>query len=85
MDDARRISPLVVDDTTAVEARPSTGLSLLLTLPPNKSSPPVLYTNYTDEAYPVYAWSQGSFSFLPNGNTFMGYGAYGVMIEYGPP
>ena len=63
---------------------PSTGLSLLLTLPPNPSTPPVLLANLTDPQLHVNTWSQGSHQHLDNGNSFMGYGAEPVLIEYGP-
>jgi hypothetical protein len=75
------------DFTTAAERKPSTGLSLLLPLPlSNSTSRPAvaLSTNLTDETNVVSSWSQGDFQFLPNGNSFIGYGADGVMIEYGP-
>lgn len=65
--------------------KPTTGLTLKLTLPPDPSSPPVLVTNVTDPALGVAAWSQGSFIPLSNGNLFMGYGSEPVMVEYGPP
>ncbi|KAK5312876.1 hypothetical protein LTR93_011147 [Exophiala xenobiotica] len=72
------------DLTGQPNAKPSTGLTLLVTLPPNPSSPPVLYTNYSDPESPIDAWSQGSFSYLPNGNRFLGYGSNAVIAEYGP-
>ncbi|KIW91154.1 uncharacterized protein Z519_08049 [Cladophialophora bantiana CBS 173.52] len=67
------------------DMKPTTGVTLQLTLPPDPSSPPVLITNLTDPALRVDAWSQGSFLHLPNGNMFMGYGSDPVMVEYGPP
>ncbi|KAI1620310.1 ASST-domain-containing protein [Exophiala viscosa] len=72
------------DLTGQANAKPSTGLSLLLTLPPNATSPPVLVTNFTNPHSPVDAWSQGSFQYLPNNNKFIGYGSNAVIAEYGP-
>ena len=59
-------------------------MSLLLSLPPNSSHPPTLITNLSNPQYPVDAWSQGSFAYLPNGNFFLGYGSNAVVAEYGP-
>ncbi|KIW44417.1 uncharacterized protein PV06_02888 [Exophiala oligosperma] len=63
---------------------PSTGLTLQVTIPPNKASPPKLITNFTNPQNPVAAYSQGSFSYLPNGNGFLAYGSNAVLAEYGP-
>ncbi|KAL8784408.1 MAG: hypothetical protein Q9195_009053 [Heterodermia aff. obscurata] len=64
----------------------TTGLELLLPLPPsNTSSTTVRALRYlSDPSNPIYAASQGSFSILPNGNIFMGYGEIAVLKEYGP-
>ncbi|KAJ9502842.1 hypothetical protein H2202_001964 [Exophiala xenobiotica] len=70
--------------TAPSDIKPSTGLTFLITLPPDPSSPPVLYTNYTNPQNPVGSWSQGSFQYLPNGSALMGYGAYAVIEEFGP-
>ncbi|OQU96530.1 hypothetical protein CLAIMM_02601 [Cladophialophora immunda] len=62
----------------------TTGLMLQLSLPPDKSSPPKLVTNLTDPLAQIAAYSQGSYTPLPNGNSLMGYGANAVLVEYGP-
>ncbi|KAK4691067.1 hypothetical protein P7C71_g5856, partial [Lecanoromycetidae sp. Uapishka_2] len=63
---------------------PSNGLELQLTLPPNKASPPVVLEQLLDTSDLLYADSQGSAQFLPNGNIFLDYGAIAVMREFGP-
>jgi hypothetical protein len=70
--------------TAPSDIKPSTGLTFLIRLPPDPSSPPVLYTKYTNPHNPVGSWSQGSFQYLPNGSALMGYGAYAVIEEFGP-
>ena len=62
----------------------TTGVTMLLSLPPNKSTPPLLRTNLTNPENLIESWSQGSFLHLPNGNYFMGYGDAPIMTEYGP-
>lgn len=63
---------------------PSNGLALQLTIPPNKSIPPVVVDYLIDPKDPIYADSQGSTSFLPNGDVFMGYGQISVLKEFRP-
>lgn len=62
----------------------SNGLALRLTIPPNKSSPPVLIEYLSDPNDPIYSDSQGSTTYLPNGNVFLDYGEIAVMKEYRP-
>ncbi len=63
---------------------PSNLLELKLTLPPNKSTPPVALEYASPASDPIYADSQGSHLFLSNGNSFGGYGQIPLMREFGP-
>ncbi|KAL8936650.1 MAG: hypothetical protein Q9216_004819 [Gyalolechia sp. 2 TL-2023] len=63
--------------------RPSNGLELQLSLPPNKSQSPELLRIASDPAQPIYADSQGSTQLLENGGIVMTYGQIPVMKEYG--
>lgn len=63
----------------------TTGLELLLSLPPSNTSTTTRALKYlSDPSDPIYADSQGSLTFLSNGNIFMGYGEIAVVKEYGP-
>lgn len=62
----------------------SNGLELKLSLPPSKSTPPLPLEHLSDPTEPLYAGSQGSLTFLCNGNIFLGYGEIAVMKEFGP-
>lgn len=63
----------------------TTGLELLLSLPPSNASSTTRALKYlSDPSDPIYADSQGSLTFLSNGNIFMDYGEIAVMKEYGP-
>ncbi|KAL9004623.1 MAG: hypothetical protein Q9188_002565 [Gyalolechia gomerana] len=64
-------------------SRPSSGLELQLSLPPNKLQPPRLLRFASDPEEPIYADSQGSTQLLENGGIFMDYGQIPVMKEYG--
>ena len=69
-------------DFYAVSA--SVALSLLLDLPPNKKTPPVLLKNLSDPVSPISNRAGGSNMILPNGNHFVGYGKHPIMKEFGP-
>jgi hypothetical protein len=71
-------------DPLASRKKVTTGVSMLLHLPPDHSTPPTLVTNLTDPKNLQEIWSQGSFLHLDNGNYFMGYGDTPVMTEYAP-
>nr|POE90095.1 hypothetical protein CFP56_20562 [Quercus suber] len=70
------------DDLTTLN--PSTGLSLLLDLPPSKSTSPTLVLRLADDADPVYSYAEGSHQQLDNGNQFLSYGIRPVLKEFGP-
>ena len=63
---------------------PSNSLVFRLTLPPNKSSPPVLIDYLADPNHAIYSDSQGSNSLLPNGDWLVGYGQIPIIEEFGP-
>ena len=63
---------------------PSIGLALQLTIPPNKSTPPVVTDYLSDSTDAIYSGTQGSTSLLANGNFFVDYGEISVLKEYGP-
>ena len=63
---------------------PSNGLVLRLTLPPSKSSPPVVLEHLSDPVESIYSDSQGSTSLLANGNFLVDYGEIPVIKEFGP-
>ncbi|KAL9086148.1 MAG: hypothetical protein Q9159_004328 [Coniocarpon cinnabarinum] len=60
---------------------PSTGLELLLPLPPNSSVPVVHEDLFVADA-PVFAETQGSLQILPNGNFFEDYGQISLVREW---
>ena len=67
------------------EVNPTTGLELFLTLPPTRETPPVLLSNVTDGADPLYSIAAGNYiPKLGNENRFLGYGFVAAMKEFGP-
>ena len=62
----------------------SVALSLSLSLPPDKHTPPVLLQKLSDPANPVTSRAGGSHMILPNGNHFVGYGKRPILKEFGP-
>lgn len=62
----------------------TTGLELLLPLPPSKQVSPIVLKSLTDPTEPIFADSQGSAQILPNDNTLMAYGQIAILKEYGP-
>ncbi|KAL8837778.1 MAG: hypothetical protein Q9170_002396 [Blastenia crenularia] len=64
-------------------SHPSSGLELQLQLPPNKSTSPRLLQRLVDPSEMIYADSQGSTQFLPNGDVFLNYGQIAIMKEFG--
>ena len=63
----------------------TTGLELLLSLPPSNTSSTTRALKYlSDPSDAIYADSQGSLTILSNGNIFMDYGEIAVMKEFGP-
>ena len=65
-------------------AGPTSGLTLELTVPPNKRTPPVVLQDLVDPKDLIDSGSQGSNELLSNGNRFMGYGEFPVLKEFGP-
>ena len=63
---------------------PTTGLEMILPMPPDKSKSPVVVYDLTDPARAEYADSQGSYDPLGNGNQFMQYGQIPILREYDP-
>ena len=58
---------------------PTTGLELLLSLPPSNISSTTRALRYlSDPSEPIYAASQGSLTILPNSNILMAYGDIAV-------
>ena len=55
-----------------------------MTLPPNKSSPPVLIDYLSDPNDAIYSGTQGSCALLPNGGFLVGYGQIPIIEEFGP-
>lgn len=66
------------------DSHPSELLELKLSLPPSNSTPPAVLEHRSWASDPIYSVSQGSHTFLPNGNAFGGYGQIPVMREFGP-
>ena len=62
----------------------TTGLSLLLPLPPSKANSPTVLFDIADPKQPIFADSQGSAEVLPNGNILMDYGQIAILKEFGP-
>ena len=60
------------------------GLGLILDLPPNRNNTPKIYTHLVDANEPVYAYAEGSYTTVENGNYFVGYGDRPVLKEFGP-
>lgn len=50
-------------------------------MPPNKSNPPKIYTHLVDPDDHVYAYAEGSYQTLDNGDAFIGYGLRPVLKE----
>ncbi|KAI4215954.1 MAG: hypothetical protein LQ351_001450 [Letrouitia transgressa] len=65
-------------------SRPSHGLELQLSLPPDKSKSPQVVQYLSDLTEPIYDESQGSMQILENRNVFLDFGQIPVMKEFSP-
>ncbi|KAI4161995.1 MAG: hypothetical protein LQ342_004443 [Letrouitia transgressa] len=65
-------------------SRPSHGLELQLSLPPDKLRSPQVVQYVSDPTEPIYDKSQGSTQILENRNVFLDFGQIPIMKEFSP-
>lgn len=71
-------------DGIPLPIHPSVGLGLILDLPPSKDKSPTIYTHLVDPEDEIYAYAEGSYGRLDNGNILVGYDVRPVIKEFAP-